>query len=368
MLVDPSNPTAGATVTGAIRQAASATGTSFQYLLATAQVESGLNPHAGAATSSARGLFQFIDQTWLATMKQSGAAFGYGQYAAAITRTPSGHYVVQDPTMRSEILKLRNDPAANAVMAGAFTQANAAVLSTRLGRSPSEGELYIAHFLGAGGAARLISSAAANPNASAASYFPVAAHANASIFYDRSTGAPRTLAQVRDVLTARYDVAARTRPGMPASGVAQAAVEPSLVPPSLVPPSLVRPNPTPPSPVPLPSTVASNIPITHYVRTIPIMRATAAGPAPAPATAAAAVPDTAGMTSAFAAAAAPVRVQQENQIFHGLFADPGRDSPVAAVVSQLWGVANVPPGGNGASAPSSDMMRDLFKDNERGST
>ena len=97
MLVDPSNPTAGMTVTGAIRQAAQATGTSFQYLLATAQVESGLNPQAGAATSSARGLFQFIDQTWLATMKQSGPALGYGQYAAAITKTASGHYEVSDP-------------------------------------------------------------------------------------------------------------------------------------------------------------------------------------------------------------------------------------------------------------------------------
>ena len=97
MLVDPSNPTAGATVTGAIRQAAQATGTSFQYLLATAQVESGLNPQAGAATSSARGLFQFIDQTWLATMKQSGPALGYGHYAAAITKTASGHYEVADP-------------------------------------------------------------------------------------------------------------------------------------------------------------------------------------------------------------------------------------------------------------------------------
>ncbi|MGB6174323.1 MAG: transglycosylase SLT domain-containing protein, partial [Xanthobacteraceae bacterium] len=144
MLVDPSNQTAGATVTGAIRQAAQATGTSFQYLLATAQVESGLNPQAGAATSSARGLFQFIDQTWLATMKQSGAALGYGQYAAAITKTASGHYEVADPVMRSAILKLRNDPTANATMAGAFTQSNAAVLSARLGRSPTEGELYIA--------------------------------------------------------------------------------------------------------------------------------------------------------------------------------------------------------------------------------
>ena len=129
MLVDSSNSTAGSAVTGAIRQAAQATGTSFQYLLATAQVESGLNPQAGASTSSARGLFQFVEQTWLGTMKQSGAALGYGHYADAITKTASGRYEVSDPAMRSEILKLRNDPTANAVMAGAFTQANAALLS-----------------------------------------------------------------------------------------------------------------------------------------------------------------------------------------------------------------------------------------------
>ena len=156
MLVDSSNPTAGSAVIGAIRQAAQATGTSFQYLLATAQVESGLNPQAGASTSSARGLFQFIEQTWLATMKQSGTSLGYGQYADAITKTASGKYEVQDPTMRSAILKLRNDPAANAAMAGAFTKENTTLLSQKLGRTPSEGELYIAHFLGVGGAAKLI--------------------------------------------------------------------------------------------------------------------------------------------------------------------------------------------------------------------
>ncbi len=128
MLVDATN-SQGTTVASAIRQAASATGTSFNYLLATAQVESGLNPQAGASTTSARGLFQFIEQTWLATMKESGAGLGYGRYADAITKTDSGRYVVQDPTMRSQILKLRNDPTANATMAGAFTKANAAALT-----------------------------------------------------------------------------------------------------------------------------------------------------------------------------------------------------------------------------------------------
>src|SRR6202008_4589899 len=113
MLVDATKSNA-TTVAGAIRQAASATGTSFQYLLATAQVESGLNPQAGASTSSARGLFQFIDQTWLATMKQAGPSLGYGQYASAITKNASGKYEVQDPAMRNEILKLRTDPTANA--------------------------------------------------------------------------------------------------------------------------------------------------------------------------------------------------------------------------------------------------------------
>src|SRR5579871_4303551 len=124
MLVEPGNAAAGSTVTGAIRQASQATGTSFGYLLATAQVESGLNPHAGASTSSARGLFQFVEQTWLGTIKQSGAALGYGRYADAITQNASGHYQVKDAALRSEILKLLNDPTANAIMAGAFTKTN----------------------------------------------------------------------------------------------------------------------------------------------------------------------------------------------------------------------------------------------------
>ena len=321
MLVDSSNSAAGSTVTGAIRQAAQATGTSFQYLLATAQVESGLNPQAGASTSSARGLFQFVEQTWLGMLKQAGSELGYGQYAAAITKTASGRYEVSDPAMRSEILKLRNDPTANAVMAGAFTKANAELLAERLGRQPSEGELYIAHFLGAGGGARLISLAADNPRASAASYFPKAASANPSIFYDRSTGQPRTLAQVRDVLTARYDVAARLRPSAPVS-TAQVVAPPNAVP--------------------------ANVPV------VSAYSAQAAVASVTPAVAA--VPDTAGMTNAFAAAT-PQHVAQDPEMFHGLFQDTGRTSPVAAVVSQLWGVPN-------PTSPATGGALDLFRDSQ----
>src|SRR5579872_5470033 len=105
MIVD-STGTRTAAIVGAIRNAAQATGANFQYLLATAQVESNFNPGATVATTSAKGLFQFIDQTWLGTMKQAGPALGYGRYAAAITQTAAGTYTVADPAMRREILAL----------------------------------------------------------------------------------------------------------------------------------------------------------------------------------------------------------------------------------------------------------------------
>src|SRR5205807_8534938 len=102
-------------VTGAIRDAARVTGAGFEYLLNTALRESNLNPNAKAKTSSATGLFQFIDQTWLGTMKQSGSALGYAKYANAITHTSSGRYTVNNPAMRNEIFALRKDPTANSL-------------------------------------------------------------------------------------------------------------------------------------------------------------------------------------------------------------------------------------------------------------
>jgi hypothetical protein len=209
----------GSSVVGAIRDAAAATGTSFQYLLATAQVESGLNPRASASGSSARGLFQFIDQTWLTTVKESGTALGYGGYAAAITRSSSGRYQVSDPALRGEIMALRNDPTANAAMAGAFTQKNAGKLEARIGRAASDGELYMAHFLGAAGASRLITLAANSPSASAAESFPNAARANRSIFYDRQ-GQARSNAEVYGVLAGRYQTALNSPKVRPAIDVA----------------------------------------------------------------------------------------------------------------------------------------------------
>src|SRR5450759_1138449 len=206
-------------IAGAIKQAANTTGTSFEYLLATAKMESNFNPTASASTSSARGLYQFIDQTWLGTVKEAGAQLGYGKYADAISKSPSGGYSVGDPAARTAIMKLRDDPAAASSMAAVLTQSNSFKLTGKIGRRPTDGELYMAHFMGAGGAAKLISNAEDNPQASGARLFPYAAAANRSIFFDRS-GRARSVSEVYSVLTSRYASAANS----PATRTAMASV------------------------------------------------------------------------------------------------------------------------------------------------
>jgi hypothetical protein len=196
-------------IASTIQKAAQATGASFEYLLATAKVESNLKPNLKAKTSSATGLFQFIEQTWFAMMKQAGKTLGFARYSDAITQTRSGKYQVANPELRNEILQLRQDPSANATMAGVFTKQNAAVLGKRIGRVPTNGELYIAHFFGPGGASKLINATSANPNSNAAQLFPAAARANRSIFYDKQ-GHARSLAGVYGELDRRYQVARAT--------------------------------------------------------------------------------------------------------------------------------------------------------------
>ncbi|WP_237153745.1 lytic transglycosylase domain-containing protein [Oryzibacter oryziterrae] len=202
----PNTSTSNAGISGRIQQAFDAasdsTGTSFQYLLDTAQRESALNTEAKASTSSATGLFQFVEGTWLETMKQSGPELGLSQYSDQITQDSRGRYFVADPKARDAILSLRNDPEVASLMAGAYTRKNAEFLQGKLGREATSGELYIAHFLGAQGAAQLINSAASSPNQSASELFPKQANANRAIFYDK--GQPRSVSEVYANLVAKH--------------------------------------------------------------------------------------------------------------------------------------------------------------------
>ena len=291
MNVEPTgtNPT----VTGAIRQAARMTGADFKYLLATAQVESNLNPNAQAATSSARGLFQFTEQTWLTTLKEQGAPFGYGPYANAISRQSSGDYAISDPKMTQAVMNLRSDPNANALMAGAFTRLNAGKLADRLGRGPTEGELYIAHFLGATGASRMIGLADSSPQTPAAAVFPVAARANPTIFYD-GRGNARSVGDVYRTLTGRYGAARSAPPNPPAN-----------------PPPAVA------------DIAAPSAPRTGFS------------------------PDTASLTETYAAAArlsSTAQAAETGPVFHGLFRSTGGPEPISPLVNSLWTAPTAPTG------------------------
>jgi hypothetical protein len=301
MSVDTSNATATAGVdslraqiAGAIKQAADTTGTSFEYLLSTAKMESNFNPKAGASTSSAHGLFQFIDQTWLGTVKEAGALLGYSQYADAITKSSSGSYSVSNPAARTAIMKLRDDPAASSAMAGVLTRSNSFKLTGAIGRRPTDSELYMAHFMGVGGAAKLISNAEDNPQASGARLFPNAAAANRSIFYD-STGRARSVSEVYSVLTSRYAVAANS----PATRTAMASVG--------VTPSVA---------------LASAAPTTPSVDNAAFLSS---------------FPDVRSVTPVTMASATTSAPSSNGPVFRSLFQAGDRAQPVSSAVQELWG-------------------------------
>lgn len=194
-------------------------GVDFDYLLQTAIRESSLNPKAKAQTSSATGLFQFIESTWLEVMKSDGPRLGYQAYADAISVDGDGDYVIKDKELRQEVLALREDPQVAADLAAAFTRNNGAYLHGKFGRMPSPGELYIAHFLGAKGAEKMFTAGLSDPDQIAANLFPKQARANRSIFY--GDGHPRTIRQVYRALVAKHEGGGAAAPVVDSNFAAQ---------------------------------------------------------------------------------------------------------------------------------------------------
>jgi hypothetical protein len=195
--------TVDASVTGALRTAAQATGIGFEVLAAKAAMESGFRTDAQASTSSARGLFQFIDQTWLSVVKEHGAQHGLAEEAAAITRNGS-RLSVSDPGMRNRILALRDNAETSARLGAEHLRDLSEAMTTTIGRRPDATELYLGHFLGLGGARALLSKAASDPEMAASQVLPDAARANPSIFRG-SDGAPLSVKQVMDKLRGRVN-------------------------------------------------------------------------------------------------------------------------------------------------------------------
>ena len=188
----------------AIAVASQRTGIDFDYLVDQARLESNFDPQARAKTSSASGLYQFTKQTWLGTVKQHGAEHGMEWAANAIERNSDGSYYISDPGLTGSILDMRQQPEAASLMAAEFASDNATFLQNSLGHSVQQVDLYLAHFLGAAGAAKFLAAYDANPESAAAPDFPKAAAANQPIFYD-GAGHPRSYAAIRALFQKKLD-------------------------------------------------------------------------------------------------------------------------------------------------------------------
>lgn len=167
-------------VINAIQNASANTGVDFSYLVNQAKAESNFNPEAKAKTSSASGLYQFIESTWMGMVDKHGAKYG----------------IDTDGMSRSDILKLRFDPDVAANMAAEFASENKDHLERNWGGDIGPTELYFAHFMGAGGATSFLKARDENPLQIAANLFPKAAKANYNVFYDRKTGNAKSLEEV----------------------------------------------------------------------------------------------------------------------------------------------------------------------------
>ena len=163
-------------------RAARKTDTDPTLLMSIADKESAFAPTVKASTSSATGLFQFIDSTWLRVVRDFGAQHGLEKEAAAIDSS-DGPPSIADPAARRRILGLRNDPYLSAILAAEMLKHDAARISARIGRELSDGETYLAHFLGPSDAEKFITKLVSEPRYAAPKLLPKPARANRSIFF-----------------------------------------------------------------------------------------------------------------------------------------------------------------------------------------
>lgn len=209
-------PTANGTAKGAaptFNAAAAMVGIPAELMFIIAGIESGykydiqaqpsVNKKTGERSkqSSAYGWFQFLNATWDEVYSKVVAQFGAPPDDAART--------------------MRKDPRLQALAGALFIKANYDRLSKALGRPISDTDIYIAHFLGPGGAIKFLK---ADPSALGYQVFKDEYSSNLTIFFvggDKSK--PRTIGEIYklfDDKIAKY----RTGGGTP-SDVPQTAGE-----------------------------------------------------------------------------------------------------------------------------------------------
>ncbi len=190
-------------IVDAIKSAADKTGVDFDFLMEKASAESNFDAKAEAKTSSATGLFQFIDNTWLDMVKRHGEKYGLGNYAKQI-ECRDGKLCVNDVTAKDKILELRKDPKISSMMAAEFTAENKEFLKNNTNSKIGSTELYLAHFMGARGASNFINERMEKGSEAASDLFIKEARANKNVFFDNTTGKARSLDEVYNFFDKKF--------------------------------------------------------------------------------------------------------------------------------------------------------------------
>lgn len=168
---------APADVQQGLTMAAEASGVAATWLAEIANAESGFNPAAKNPNSSATGLYQFTDATWISALRKSEKVlkerYGVTQDFSKFTK--------------EQMLAMRADPVLQSVVMGEFTFNNITALEEKLGgQHIGLKDAYLAHVMGVDGAAKLIRAMEVNPNAPAEVLFAKEAKANPALFAGKS--------------------------------------------------------------------------------------------------------------------------------------------------------------------------------------
>ncbi|WP_409564382.1 transglycosylase SLT domain-containing protein [Methylobacterium sp. J-076] len=161
------------------------------YMMALADKESSFDTDAKAATSSAQGLFQFVQVTWLELIRDFGPRYGLTEEAASVKG--SGPAITVAGGMKDHVLSLRNDPRVAALMAAELSKRDRDRIEARVGRPLSTTEMYLAHFLGGASAGKFLALSSEKPDETAAKAFRSAAKANRSLFTQKEGSKRRHL-------------------------------------------------------------------------------------------------------------------------------------------------------------------------------
>ncbi|TCZ66190.1 transglycosylase SLT domain-containing protein [Roseicella aquatilis] len=195
---EPEVPGLRRVVVSALGGAVRSTGIDPALLTALAWQESRFDPRAKNRRSTARGLMQFTEASWLEAVRDHGPRHGLVYESAVLSTNPaSGTISTRHPRTRLRILDLRDNPRHAAVLAAARINRARASLELALLRPVGPADLYMVHLLGPAGAQRFLAALDRTPNRPAAEVVAGDSVAmNRELFFERGTGRKVSLAEL----------------------------------------------------------------------------------------------------------------------------------------------------------------------------